>query len=83
MYCCTDFEIIVKDGGFIKQEDGTWVTVGHFFCKFCPYCGKNLRFLIRRDSNPGLSYHVVDSARNRTVALFEDREAAEQHIERL
>lgn len=77
-YCCTDFEIVVKDGGLIKQSDCTWVTVGHLFCKFCPFCGKSLgsRFMIDASNLHG--YFVwLDG---KTVGHFDTRAEAEEYV---
>ncbi len=78
-YCCNDFEIVVKDGGFIKQEDGTWVTVGHLFCKFCPFCGAALESRLKV-IGIGKDWAVIRSP-TWVVGLFESREAAEAYKE--
>ncbi len=85
-YCCNEFEIVAKNGGIIKQYRGCpgygkWVTVGNLFCKFCPFCGKDLGPRFKIIASNILGYAVRDE--DHVVAYFESLEAARAQVERL
>ena len=66
--CCEPFNADIADEVFINASAEI---------KFCPFCGKALRFDIIKaeDIEP---YWVYDGTK--TLGLFESREAAEEYV---
>ncbi len=90
-YCCTEFDQDIGDN-FIKANDGTYHLCGRLRdcmmqeIKFCPFCGSDLapRFVVHKTVLLSrLPWAVWDSVRDVSVAYFEDKVLAQQHVEHL
>ncbi len=87
MYCCSEFnEQVARVSGIKQRANGSWffwgITSYHVACstdiKFCPFCGKNLRFIVQRTTGSILfDWKVTD--KGKTVAHFDSLKAAQAY----
>ena len=83
-YCCNEFEFVVKNYGGFAKIDGTWCIPGCTVwpdIKFCPFCGKNLRFIVQRTTGSILfDWKVTD--KGKTVAYFDSQKDAQDYADK-
>lgn len=90
-YCCTELkeQVIRREhGSVIFSHVILWNRIGPYQydaveMRFCPFCGSDL--VPRFEVHPPKSrmWLVYDTVLQKTVAHFDNKEAAEEHIQKI